>query len=108
MTMRRVALHGLIVLLSGAMGLYACSYKVFPLALGVATRPVAPLIGIAAGLFFAATAGLTGLGFWSIVDLVKNKQAIEQVPRDRLFDLLAETQYLTLGLLLVLAHFWTR
>lgn len=102
--MLRLLFHIAFAASMAGVGLYVFSYKIFPLMLG-APAPVAPMIGMAAGLAFVGIAGLVGLGFWLIVDLLRREFTLDQIPRDRLFDLLAETQYLHAALLLVLGHY---
>ena len=102
--MLRLTLHiAFDVGIAGA-GLFVFSYKIFPLLLG-APAPVAPMIGMATGLALVAIAGLAGLGFGLIGDLLRREFTPAQIPRTRLFDLLAGTQYLTAALVLVLAHY---
>lgn len=102
--MLRLMFHIALAASMAGVGLYVFSYKIFPLMLG-APAPVAPLIGMAAGLALVAVAGLAGLGFGLIVDLLRREFTPAQIPRSWLFDLLAFTQYLTVALLLVLGHY---
>ena len=103
--MSRSILHLIAAAGAAAAGLFIFSYKIFPLVLGASVKPVAPLMGMAAGLAFIGIAGLAGLGFWLIVDLLRREFTLQQMPKDRLLDRLAGTQYLTAALLLVVLHY---
>jgi len=101
----RLALHVVMGLFLVASGAFVFSYNVFPRYFPHQTTPVALFAGMSSTLLLVGAPASAGIGLRLIIDVVVRRTPLEQVSRTLLFDLLAFTQYITVGVVLLVVHF---
>lgn len=96
----RLILHILMALLLIVSGVFVFSYNVFPRYFSHEAKPVALLIGMSSILIFAAVFASAGIGLRVIIEIARTGKP----SRTSLFDLLAFTQYMTIGIILLAVY----
>lgn len=107
-TKSRVMLHIGFAVMMAVVGFFVFSDLLFPSVWRRMEKPISPLAGMACGMFFIGIPGLAGMGLGIAIDLIRGGYSLEKLPSYKVIDLIAATQYLSIGLIFVLLHFMMR
>lgn len=101
-TLNRLALHGVLGLVAVGFGYSTLTAVFLPLLFDGRPHQSLLAMGVGLGFLLLGTIESSSVGFWTLAKLLRGTYTLGAIPTHFLFDLLCASQFLTLGLILLI------